>query len=76
MDTGPADLTQRIVFKKPVKTKKDVTEASNSAEINSVESKKAKKEREKEHPKSNSRSKDSKSKALLSFNEDDETDDF
>ena len=31
-EEGPADLTQRVVFRKPEKSKKDVSESSDSSE--------------------------------------------
>lgn len=77
---GPADLTQRVVFRKPDKAKKDVIDSSDPSETDLEESKNSKKVLKKEHSKSSSRSKDSKdqskTKALLSFNEDDETEEF
>lgn len=67
-EEGPADLTQRVVFKKPVKDKKSETEPTEAVNADSPSDKNS---NSKEATKTNSKKKH-KAKSVLSFTVDDE----
>ncbi|XP_034232962.1 uncharacterized protein KIAA1143 homolog [Thrips palmi] len=67
-EEGPADLTQRVVFKKPDKAKK-----TESSETPNIDSSSLKKSSDKEDTKTSSKKK-LKAKSVLSFTVDDEED--
>lgn len=77
-EEGPADLSQRVVFCKPEKAKKNSQEPTEVPQENSKEAKKSKAEGKPDKLKNKSKSEVSKkvkSKSVLSFNEDDEIED-